>query len=215
MNPLGEGCGSEPGDQKLAFVPMDAENLPVSTCVCAGSPQICKEVARASVPQCTWRAVCVRVYLGHVRVHRRARERGAEAGCRCLCLCWSGPVALGVEAGGVGVQGSAAARAVCVCERTCVRGCWSRREGADAQAVDRWAEGCVGCVGQMNLGHSVPSPGAVGHFGPEGLAQCTFSGAEQGQPPLSLTPSSPDLVIPVLFSPFRSSTTTWMPARPV
>lgn len=49
----------------------------ISVCLQAG-PQICKEVANAGVPQCMGRAVCVRVYLGHVCVHRRARSAGAE-----------------------------------------------------------------------------------------------------------------------------------------
>lgn len=41
-------------------------------------------------------------------------------------------MAPGVEAGGVSVQGSAAACTVCVSERTCVRACWSTCEGTDA-----------------------------------------------------------------------------------
>lgn len=61
MNPLGVGGGGGPGDQKLAFVPMDSENLPVSTlrvhvCVCVCMLWICKEVG---VPLCMWRAVCM------------------------------------------------------------------------------------------------------------------------------------------------------------
>lgn len=117
-------------------------------------------------------------------------------------------MAVCVEAGGVGMQGSAAAWAVCVCEGMCVCGCQSRCDGTDAWAVDRWGEGCEGGFRPL-----CPFTGAVGAFGPEGLASYyTFRGPEQGQSPLPLAPSSPDLTIPVLFSLARSSTTTWRPA---
>lgn len=58
------------------------------------------------------------------------RSAGAErlSGCDCVQV----PVALCVEAGGVDLQGSAAACALCVYEGMCVCGCQSRWEDTNA-----------------------------------------------------------------------------------
>ena len=90
----------------------------------------------------------------------------------------------------------------------CAEHTWSRCEGTHAWAMDRWVEVWVW---QMNLGHSVLSLGQFGPLGLRGLLPSAPFGPEQGQPPLSLTPSSPDLTLPALFSLARSSTTTWTP----
>lgn len=53
----------------------------------------------------------------------------------------------------------------------------------------------------MNLGHPVLSLGQLGPRGLRGLLpSAVFGGPEQGLNPLSLTPSSPDLTIAIVFS---------------
>lgn len=88
-------------------------------------------------------------------------------------VCRSGRVAPCVEAGGAGMQGSAAVRAVCVCEAMCVRGCQSRCDGTDAWALDRW-----GRAVRVDLGHSVLSLGQLGPLGLRDLLPTTSFGAQ-------------------------------------
>lgn len=83
MNPLGVGRGGAPGDQKLAFVPMDPENLPVSTvCMCVRVHVADLQgggCATGHVESC----VHVRVHvcmLGGIHVHGcTCRSAGAES----------------------------------------------------------------------------------------------------------------------------------------
>lgn len=106
-----------PSDQKLAFVPMDPEKLPVST-LCA-SIRVYLAVGTCG---CATVRVCVREYLGAVCVHRRVcKGAGAERLSVGDCVCMQeGACGSVCGAGGAPIQGSAAVCAVSVCEGTCV-----------------------------------------------------------------------------------------------
>lgn len=173
----------------------------VHMCVSAGRSADLQGGGHVCVSECTWvRHVCPDVCRSAGAERLSVCECVQEQEWACGCVCggrWCGRAGVCCRVGSVCMQG-------CVC----ARGCQSRCDGTGVWAVDRWGDGCEGGFRPL-----CPFTGAVGAFGPEGLASYyTFRGSEQGQPPLSLAPSSPDRTIPVLFSLARSSTTTWRPA---